>query len=96
MALIVRVDSESVPTVKFSKGEELPKLLFEVPILKTRAASAVQIGSSSKCFFKSNIQLSVNSNSSFISFTSLRSVIGPENPRLSLNQSDAKLKETSA
>ena len=65
MALIVRVDSESVPTVKFSKGEELPKLLFEVPILKTRTASAVQIGSFSKCFFKSNIQLSVKSNTSF-------------------------------
>ena len=28
MALIVRVDCESVPTVKFSKGEELPKLLL--------------------------------------------------------------------
>lgn len=42
-ALIVRVDNESVnvPTVKFSKDEEQPKLLCEVPILKTRLASAV-------------------------------------------------------
>ena len=65
MALIVRVDCESVPTVKFSKGEELPKLLFEVPILKTLTASAVQKGSFGKCFFKSNIQLSVKNNPSF-------------------------------
>ncbi|XP_022798994.1 uncharacterized protein LOC111337037 [Stylophora pistillata] len=40
MALIVRLDNESVPTVKFSKDEELRKLLCEVPILKTRPASA--------------------------------------------------------
>ena len=51
MALIVRVDSESVPTVKFSKDEELQKLLCEVPILKTRPASSVQIAPFSKCSF---------------------------------------------
>ena len=43
MALIVRMDSKSVPTVKFSKGKELQKLLCEVPILKTRLASGVHI-----------------------------------------------------
>ena len=41
MALYVRLDSESVPTVKFFKDEELQKLLCEVPILKTRPASVV-------------------------------------------------------
>ena len=51
MALIVRVDSESVPTVKFSKDEKLQKLLCEVPILKTRLVSAVQIALFSKCSF---------------------------------------------
>ena len=57
MALIVRLDSEGVPIVKFSK--ELQKVLCEVPILKTRPASVVQIASFSKCSFKGNIQLSV-------------------------------------
>ena len=65
MALYVRLDSESVPTVKFSKDEELQKLLCEVPILKTRPASAVQIASFSKCSFKGSIQLSVESNPRF-------------------------------
>ncbi|XP_066019482.1 uncharacterized protein [Pocillopora verrucosa] len=45
MALIVRLDSEGVPIVKFSKDEELQKVLCEVPILKTRPASVVQIAS---------------------------------------------------
>ena len=45
MALIVRMDRESVPTVKFYKDKEQQNLLCEVPILKTRPASAVQIGS---------------------------------------------------
>ena len=62
MALIVRVDSESVPTVKFSKDEELQKLLCEVPILKTRPASSVQIAPFSKCSFQRNIQLNIESN----------------------------------
>ena len=65
MALIVRVDSESVPTVKFSKDEELPKLLCEVPILKTRLASAVPIESFSKSSFQSNIHFRVESNPRF-------------------------------
>ena len=50
MALIVRVDSESVPTMKFSKDDEPQKILCEVPILKTRAASAVQIALFGKFF----------------------------------------------
>ena len=45
MALFVRMDSKSVPTVKFSKDKELKKLLCEVPILKTQPASVVQIAS---------------------------------------------------
>ena len=65
MALIVRVDSESVPTVKFSKDEELPKLLCEVPFRNTRPASAVQMESFCKSFSQSNIQLSVESNPRF-------------------------------
>ncbi|XP_027046688.1 uncharacterized protein LOC113674409 [Pocillopora damicornis] len=43
MALIVRLDSEGVPIVKFSKDEELQKVLCEVPILKTRPASVVPV-----------------------------------------------------
>ena len=65
MALIVRLDSEGVPIVKFSKDEELQKVLCEVPILKTRQASVVQIASFSKCSFKGNIQLSVESKPRF-------------------------------
>ena len=65
MALIVRLDSEGVPIVKFSKDEELQKVLCEVPILKTRPASVVQIASFSKCSFKGNIQLSVESKPRF-------------------------------
>ena len=63
MALIVRMDSESVPTVKFFKDEELRKLLCEVTILKTReASSVVQIALLSKCSFASNIKLNFKSN----------------------------------
>ena len=51
MALHVRLDSKSAPTVKFSKGEEQQKLLCEVSILKTRPASVVQIESFSKSSF---------------------------------------------
>ena len=65
MTLHVRLDSESAPTVKFSKDEEQQKLLCEVPFLKTRPASAVQIESFSKSSFKSNIQLNVESNPRF-------------------------------
>ena len=61
-ALIVRTDSKIVPTVKFFKDRALQKLLCEVMILKTRSASLVQVASFSKCSFKSNIRLSVESN----------------------------------
>ncbi|XP_066019524.1 uncharacterized protein [Pocillopora verrucosa] len=44
MALIVRMDRESVPTVKFYKEKEQQNLLCEVPILKTRPAFAVTVG----------------------------------------------------
>ena len=82
MALIVRLDSEGVPIVKFSKDEELQKVLCEVPILKTRPASVVQIALFSKCSFKGNIQLSVESKPRFL--------ISPGNWHLSLKQSDVK------
>ena len=63
MALIVRMDNESVPTVKFFKDEKLRKLLCEVTILKTReASSAVQIALFSKCSSASNIKLNFKSN----------------------------------
>ena len=65
MALHVRLDSKSAPTVKFSKDEEQQKLLCEVPILKTRPASVVQIESFSKSSFQNNIQLNVESNPRF-------------------------------
>ena len=51
MTLQVRLDSESAPTVKFSKDEEQQKLLCEVPFLKTRPESEVQIESFSKSSF---------------------------------------------